>query len=83
MCNLFKGYKIYVIIIIDCHDVKWEVFHLHHRIKDVLKYLKRKYNIKAHCCSVNEIKFQNDQELLIDYIEDINFNAVSMKVVTF
>lgn len=83
LCNVFKEYEIYVIIIIDCKDVKWERFYSYHTIKDVLKYLKRIYGIKSICSSINEMKYEHTSDSLIDYIEDIEFNAVSMKVVTF
>ncbi len=83
LCNIFKGYEIYVIIIIDCKDVKWERFYSYHTIKDVLKYLKTTYNIKSVCSSINEMKYKRTSDHLIEYIEDIEFNAISMKVVTF
>lgn len=83
LCNIFRGYEIYVIIIIDCKDVKWERFYSYHTIKDVLKYLKITYNIKSVCLSINEMKYCHTSDYLIDYIEDIDFNAISMKVATF
>lgn len=83
LCNISKEYEIYVIIIIDCKYVKWEQFYSYNTIKDVLKYLKRVYNIKSVCSSINEMKYDKTSDCLIDYIEDIEFNAITMKVVTF
>ena len=72
-----------VVIIVDCTNVVWVDFTYDKSTRDIIKYVKKKYNVTfAEIYLINEISFYNEHELLCHFIEDDEVPCLTIKVST-
>ena len=80
--TIIKYKEVYVVIIINCMDVKWEIFTENTTLSELIKYMKNMYQLKLLIISINEKKsdFKNSDKLK-KYIR-FGENSLTMKVFT-
>ena len=75
-----KTFEIYVVVIINCTNVIWEIFDSTANIYDVKRKMKNKYKYIISISSINEEEgYYYNNEKLINYI-DKESCALCMKV---
>ena len=74
--------EVFVVLIINGTDVKWEIFDRYNTLLDVYKFIKKTYNIKLHISSINEVKMKISKYDTLDKFVCNETNALSMKLYT-
>lgn len=74
--------EVFVVLIINGMDVKWEIFDRYNTLLDVYKFIKNTYNIKIHIYSINEVKSKLSKYDTLDKFVCNETNALSMKLNT-
>jgi len=79
----YKSYDIFVVLIINCKEVYWELFSSRSTIKDILKRLYRHYHVYPDCRLVtrDNITLINLNDKIKKYIDN-DLNAIDIKVYT-
>ena len=72
--------EVYVVIIINCMDVKWEIFTENTTLLQVIKYMKNMYQLNSTIISINEIDYTySKSDRLKKYIR-CNENSLTIKI---
>ncbi len=74
--------EVFVVLIINGTDVKWEIFDRYNTLLHVYKFIKNTYNIKVHISSINEVKMKLSKYDTLDKFVCNETNALSMKLYT-